>query len=145
VDGLLSASAFRAGQYLTFRLAGREFAVDGERVRGILPLHEMIATAEAPQAPLWAEGFASLGRQYFPVIDLRRKLRLQAPAHGRDPMIVVLEHTPDESLKLVGFVADRISGLVKARERDYRGGKLRTGGRPRRVLDPDALLIPGAF
>lgn len=55
-------------------------------------------------------------------------------------MIVVAEVNVAEGLQLVGFVADRVSDVVTARERDYTRGKLRTGGRPRVVLDPDAIL-----
>jgi chemotaxis signal transduction protein len=140
VDCLLADTAFRPGQYLTFRLAGQDFAVEANRVRGILPVHEMVMLAETLQcSPAWAEGVASLSGRDFLVIDLRRKLKLLAPARGRDPMIVVLEYTAPQGLQLVGFVADRVSGLVQARERDYRRGKLHTAGRPRRVLDPDAI------
>jgi chemotaxis signal transduction protein len=140
VDCLLAAEAFRPGQYLTFRLAGQDFAVDADRVRGILPLHEMALLAETPPcSPAWAEGVASLGGEDFPVVDLRRRLQLPAPRRGRDPMIVVVEHATPAGLQLVGFVADRVAGLVKARASDYRRAKLRTSGRPRRVLDPDAI------
>jgi len=55
-------------------------------------------------------------------------------------VIVVAEVNVAEGLQLVGFVADRVSDVVTARERDYTRGKLRTGGRPRVVLDPDAIL-----
>jgi len=139
VDCLLSAAAFRPGRYLTFRLAGQDFAVDADRVRGIVPLHEMVLLAETPLSPAWAEGVASLGGHDFPVIDLRSRLQLPAPRRGRDPMIVVVEHAASVGLQLVGFVADRVAGLVKARADDYRHGKLRTRGRPRRILDLDAI------
>jgi hypothetical protein len=42
--------------------------------------------------------------------------------------------------QLAGFVADRVSEIVEVRERDLRGGKLRAGGRPRAVLNPNVLL-----
>jgi chemotaxis signal transduction protein len=140
VDCLLDAAAFRPGRYLAFRIAGQEFAVDAGRVRGILPIHELAAIEEAlPCSPACAEGVASLGGRDFPVIDLRSKLRLRAPARGRERVIVVVEHAAPQGWQLVGFVADRVSGLIKARENDYRRGKLHTPGRPRRILDPDAI------
>jgi chemotaxis signal transduction protein len=133
---------FRPGQYLTFRLARREFAVDASRVRAILPFHEL-----APIGPRaggrtgWLAGFASLeGGLHFPVIDLAAKLRLPAAARARQPSIVVLETATPDGLRLAGFVADGVSDVVTARERDFRSGKLRMGGRPRRVLDPDSIL-----
>jgi chemotaxis signal transduction protein len=141
VDCLLDAAAFRPGQYLTFRLAGQHLAIRADCVRGILPLHELAVFSEAGLGQAHsAAGFASLGGQGFPVIDLRRKLRIAAPARGREPMIVVLKQSAPEG-QLVGFVADRVSGVIDARERDYRHGKLHTSGRPRRVLDPDAIVV----
>ena len=140
MDCLLAAAAFRPGTYLAFRLAGQEFAIEARCVRGILPVHEMDALSEPSDwPPEWAQGVATLGGQDFPVVDLRRKLHLPRPARGRDPMIVVLEGGASERFRLVGFVADRVSGIVKAREYDYRRGKLRASGRPRRVLDVDAI------
>jgi chemotaxis signal transduction protein len=140
VDCLLADAAYRPGRYLAFRIAGQEFAIDAGRVRGILPIHEMAAIEEASAcSPACAEGVASLGGWDFQVIDLRSRLRLSRPARGRDRMIVVVEHAAPQGWQLVGFVADRVSGLIKARENDYRRGKLHTPGRPRRLLDPDAI------
>jgi hypothetical protein len=44
---------------------------------------------------------------------------------------------------LAGFVADSISGLVHARQRDFRNGKLRIG-RPRPILHPESLTLTAA-
>jgi chemotaxis signal transduction protein len=74
------------------------------------------------------------------VVDLRGKLHLAPGVRGRDPVIVVVEVNTTVGLQLAGFIADRVSNVVTARERDYRRGKLRTGGRPRIVLDPDSIL-----
>jgi hypothetical protein len=48
-------------------------------------------------------------------------------------------------LDLASFVADYVSDPVSASPRDFRGGKLRAGGRPRRVLDPDSLAGAPSF
>jgi chemotaxis signal transduction protein len=109
------------GKYLTFRIAGREFAMDATRVRGILPIHE-------------------LGGRDFPVIDLRSKLGLTKASGGRMPCIVVVEVGANDETRLVGFVADRVSDVVQLRKRDLRNGMTRGKGRPRRVLDPDVIL-----
>jgi chemotaxis signal transduction protein len=143
-------AAFRPGRYLTFRMAQREFAMEAERVRGILPLRELSelslpaarsCTAGLP-VPLqeWVRGIASLHGREFLVIDLAGKLRLPQPVHGRDPVILVAEVNTAQGLQLVGFIADRACDVIVARERDYRLGKLRRGGRPRIVLDPDIVL-----
>ena len=130
---LLDAAAFRAGQYLTFRIAREDFAVEAERVRGILPLHEIANLREVQPGLL---GVVWLGEREVRLVDLCGRLGLAESARGREPMIVVVERGSGE---LLGFVADRVSGLVEARHRHYSRGKLRAGGRPRRVLDPEAL------
>ncbi len=100
-------------EYLPFRIAGRDFVVDASRVRAIVPF-------EGPQH-----------RHTVPVIDLRKALGLPGIVYGRRPILVVLDST--------SFVADYVSDLIRASQKDCRGGKLRAGGRPKWVLDPDSL------
>jgi purine-binding chemotaxis protein CheW len=122
-----------AGKYLTFRVARQDFAVSADCVRGILPVHEMVAL-ETPHN--FVCGFAAVGGRDFPVVDLRAKLDIPHGSHGREPFIVVVE----TSGKLAGFIADRISEVLDLRPRDFRNGAVRGHGRPRRVLDPDQIM-----
>jgi chemotaxis signal transduction protein len=77
------------------------------------------------------------------VIDLRGRLGLTHASYGRHPCIVVIENGAPESPRLTGFIADRVSQLIYARDRDFSFGKFYRGGKPRRVLDP-ALLLASA-
>jgi chemotaxis signal transduction protein len=99
-------------QYLPFRISGRDFVVDASRVRAIVPF-------EGPDH-----------RHAVPLIDLRERLGLPEVC-GRRQFLVVLESA--------SFVADYVSDLIRASQKDCRRGKLHTGGRPRWVLDPDSL------
>ena len=116
------------------------------RVRGILPVREMTPLQDngAPvgfsRPQEWTCGFAALQGRDFPVLDLRGKLGLAHGSHGRSPCIIVVELDGLHGPQLTGFIADRVSEIVQARERDFSRGKLRNGGRPRTVLDPDVLL-----
>jgi chemotaxis signal transduction protein len=125
--------AFKPGKYLTFRVARKDFAMPTDRVRGILPMHEM---SPLHVTHAWLCGFTCIAGRDLPVVDLRAKLGIARGSHGREPFIVVVE-TEDH---LLGFVADRISELIDARARDFRNGMLRTPGRPRKVLDPDRIM-----
>jgi chemotaxis signal transduction protein len=125
--------SFKAGQYLTFRVARQDFAMNAEFVRGILPMHEMVALEAAHE---WISGFAAIGGRDFPVIDLRAKLEIAHGSHGREPFIIVVETTG----RLAGFIADRVSEVLELRQRDFRNGALRGYGRPRRVLDPNQIM-----
>jgi chemotaxis signal transduction protein len=124
---------YKAGKYLTFRVARQDFAMRADCVRGILPMHEMISL-EAPHE--WIRGFAAVGGRDFPVVDLSSKLDIAPGSHGREPFIVAVE----VGGRLAGFVADRVTEVVDLRVRDFRGGIARAQGRPRRVLDPDQIM-----
>ena len=110
-------------QYLPFRIAGLDFVVDASRVRAIVPF-------EGP-------------REDLPVFDLRKRLGLPPIFYGRRPLLVVVETKVIES-GLAGFAVDYVSDVMSSSPRDrYSGGKLRARGRPRWLLDPDSLRIPG--
>ncbi len=124
---------YKAGKYLTFRVARQDFAMLAECVRGILPMHELAPLETAHE---WICGFAAVGGRDFPVVDLRAKLGIAHGSHGREPFIVVVE----AGTRLVGFVADRVSEVIAVRQRDFRRGMVRTQGRPRRVLEPEGIM-----
>jgi chemotaxis signal transduction protein len=126
---------YKAGKYLTFRVARQDFAMSADCVRGILPVHEMLAL-ETPHN--FVCGFAAAGGRDFPVLDLRAKLDIPHGSHGREPFIIVVE----TGGRLAGFIADRISEVLELRSRDFRNGAVRGHGRPRRVLDPDQIMTP---
>ena len=116
-----------------------------DRVRGIVPAKEM-QKVEKPESGLIRFfgngmcGFASIRGRDFPVIDVRARLGLPAGRQGRQPCIVAVEIETPEGRRLAGFLADRISEIVHVRERDFHLGKLRLGGRPRVMFDPQSLL-----
>ena len=122
-------------RYLTFRVARQDFAIDAERVRGILPSHELVAVPGT--RPSFA-GIASLSGRPLAVFDLRVKLGLRHGNQGNRPRIVVIEAGAGEG-RLAGFIADRVSDVVTYRNRDFSHGAFRGNGRPRRLLDPDQI------
>jgi chemotaxis signal transduction protein len=111
-------------EYLPFRVAGRDFVVDASRVRAIVPFNRMDPGGHGSPVP---------------VIDLRERLCLPPVFYGRRPLLVVLSREEG----LASFVADYVSDPIRGSERDCRRGKLRAGGRPKWVLDPDSLRIAG--
>lgn len=132
---------FQPGEYLTFRLARQPFAIESRWVKAILPACQFTPMAQTDRTdPQWLIGHAQTGGQRFPVIDLRGRLELTPGAPGREPCIVAVDVSGGDGFPLlVGFIADRVSEVVKARARDFRQGKLRLG-RPRRVLQPEEIL-----
>jgi chemotaxis signal transduction protein len=142
-------------QYLTCRVARQDFAMLASRVRGILPIHDLLPI-EAPEAadpepglsnsgPRLSDfgmirGVATLRGRDLPVVDLRHRLGIAQGPHGRQPHVIVVEVGSESGPRLLGFVADRISEVVTMRERDFRNGSVRLNGRARRVLNPDLIL-----
>ena len=108
-------------EYLPFRFAGRDFVVDASRVHAIVPF-------EGPD------------HHPVPVVDLRQRLGLPPVFYGRRPVMVILRTEACEA-GLAGFAADYVSDVINESPERCRGGKLRTRGRPKWVLDPDSLLI----
>jgi len=130
------AAGFKS--YLTFRVARQDFAIDAGRVRGILPLDDLVAVPRTP--PAFA-GIASLGGRPLAVFDLRVKLGLPRVSQGSQPRVVVIEVIVGKNCRhLAGFIADRVSGVVVYRDRDLSHGALRGNGRPRRLLDADQIV-----
>ena len=111
--------------------------MDASRVRGIMPAQELVPI-DTPHP--WICGFAALLGRDFPVVDLRGKLGIARGSHGRLPCVVVVEVMARSGTRLLGFVADRVSDIVTLRDRDFHHGTVRTGGRSRRVLDPNEIL-----
>jgi purine-binding chemotaxis protein CheW len=121
-------------QFITFRVARQDFAIDATRIRGLLPLHEM-TLLERPNE--WVCGITSIRGHDFPVVDLRGKLGILPGSHGRLPCVMVVEAA---GARLIGFIADRVSEVIDLRECDFQDGHVRVGGRTRRLLDPDQIL-----
>ena len=124
---------YKAGKYLTLRVARQDFALSAEYVRAILPMHEMVALEAAHS---YICGFAAVGGRDFPVVDLRAKLGMPHGSRGKDPLIVVV--AVEE--RIAGFIADCVSDVLDLRSRDFRNGAVRGHGRPRRVLDPSQVV-----
>jgi chemotaxis signal transduction protein len=134
---VLSSRAGGFKNYLTFRVARQDFAIDAGRVRGILPLDDLVAVPRT--RPSFA-GIASLDGQPLPVFNLHVKLRLPHASQGSQRRIIVIAIGSGEGRRLAGFIADRVSDVVIYRERELSHGALRGNGRPRRLLDPDQVV-----
>lgn len=119
-------------------MAKLDFAMPADSIRGMLQWQDLVATEDPSEAFL--AGIASLRGHLFPVVDVARKFDLPKGARGRSPCIVAVEIQGANGPALVGFVADVVTEIVRARERDFSRGKLRARGRPRIVFDPQLVL-----
>ncbi|HEX7085414.1 MAG TPA: chemotaxis protein CheW [Vicinamibacterales bacterium] len=150
-----------AGKYLTFTLAGEDYAVGVLKVREIIKLLDITSV---PQVPRHVKGVVNLRGKVIPVVDLRLKFGFEEQAYTDRTCIVVVEVAMPSSTALMGIVVDSVSDVLTlsaadleappefgARaSADYILGVATVKGRVKilldldRVLGADAALTPGA-
>lgn len=92
-------------QLVTFRLGGRDFAVNIFQVERILRYQE---PAPLPQAPDFLEGVAQYGDAVVPVVDLRKRVNVDAPVED-ETRIMILELESER----IGIVVDAVLEVLK--------------------------------
>ncbi|HET8799468.1 MAG TPA: chemotaxis protein CheW [Thermoanaerobaculia bacterium] len=97
-------------QYLTFAVAGEEYAIPILRVREIL---EYSRLTRVPSTPSYIRGVINLRGSVVPVIDLAVKFGFAESAITRTTCIVVVEiGTPGETT-IMGVIADSVRQVVE--------------------------------
>jgi purine-binding chemotaxis protein CheW len=100
-----------AGQYVVFRLGKEEYAFDITAVKEIRDLEQV---AKVHRSPSYIEGVMNLRGKLVTVIDLRKRLSIEARAHDEMSKIVVIE-APDAP---VGFLVDEVTEVVRVGKED---------------------------
>ena len=104
-------------QYLTFLLAGEEYAI------GILKVKEIIeydTVTVVPQTPRWIRGVINLRGSVVPVVDLAVKFGLEERTVTRTTCIVILEGQLENQNTTMGIVADSVNQVVDLTADDIR-------------------------
>lgn len=96
-------------QYVTFHIAGEEYAIGITRVREII---EYDTVTRVPKTPAFIRGVINLRGAVLPVIDLAVKFGLPERAATRSTCIVVLEAFFDNEVTPMGLIADAINQVV---------------------------------
>ena len=95
----------RAGQYLTFTLAGQLYGVPIESVREI---NQMSEITEVPRTPEFVEGVMNLRGTVLPVVDLRKKFAVSVSEYTKNTCIVVI----DVDFGPVGMIVDSVKDVA---------------------------------
>ncbi len=90
-------------ELIVFTLKGEKFGIEIEKVREI---SEMVDVTRVPLAPPYVEGITNLRGEIVPIISLRKRFELGEVEGGE---VILIE----EKGKPVGFVVDKILGIVK--------------------------------
>jgi purine-binding chemotaxis protein CheW len=96
-------------QYLTFYLAGEEYAIGILRVKEIL---EYDTLTPVPQTPPAIRGVINLRGRVVPVVDLAVKFGLPATPITKRTCIVIVEVALDGQPTVMGVMADAVSQVM---------------------------------
>lgn len=102
-------NSFDHTQYLTFHLAGEEYAV------GILQVREIITygtLTKVPHTPPSIRGVINLRGNVVPVVDLGLKFGLTDNPVTDRTCIVIVEANINESRTIMGIIADSVSQVI---------------------------------
>ena len=108
-------NSFDHTQYLTFHLAGEEYAV------GILQIREIITygtLTKVPHTPPSIRGVINLRGNVVPVVDLGRKFGLTASPVTDRTCIVIVEANINENRTVTGVIADSVSQVISMSDND---------------------------
>jgi len=96
-------------QYLTFFLAGEEYAISILQVTDII---ECGSVTRVPGTPPWIRGVHNLRGTVVPVIDLAIKFGLPATEITRRTCVVIVELRVDDESMIMGVMADSVHQVV---------------------------------
>jgi purine-binding chemotaxis protein CheW len=150
------ALAHGSAQYLTFLLAGEEYAVPILKVREII---EYDVVTKVPSAPPAIRGVFNLRGRVVPAVDLGVRFGLPPTEVTKRTCIVIVELVGDGPAVVLGVIADAVNQVVQLEAADIEPpptfgtrvegafllGLARVGRKFALLLDLDRVLGPGAL
>jgi purine-binding chemotaxis protein CheW len=96
-------------QYLSFFIAGEEYAVGILRVKEILEFGNL---TRIPTTPVWIRGIINLRGAGVPVVDLAVKLGLPETPVTKRTCVVILETQLEKTARTMGIMVDSVSQVM---------------------------------
>ncbi len=125
--GAASAGDARV-QLCTFRIGGEDYAIDIMRVREII--HPLPITP-VPRAPAFVEGVVRLRGEVIPVLDVRKRLGVEARPPTRKSRFLIV----NVAGRRIGLVVDEVCEVLRLPRSDIRAAPaLGAPGTPRFFL-----------
>lgn len=97
-------------QYLTFCLAGEEYAINILRVKEII---EYDVVTKVPKTPAWIRGVINLRGNVVPVVDLAVKFGMEPSPRTKLSCIIIVEFEGKGEDVVMGVVADSVSQVIE--------------------------------
>jgi purine-binding chemotaxis protein CheW len=107
--------AAKAGQYLTFFIAGEEYAISILKVREVIEYDTLTAV---PNTPAWIRGVVNVRGSVLPVVDLGVKFGLPASVISKFSCIVITEVDSEGEKLTLGVLADSVSQVIEFAENE---------------------------
>jgi purine-binding chemotaxis protein CheW len=127
-QGGAAAAADALVQLCTFRIGGEDYAIDVMRVREII--HPLPITP-VPRAPAFVEGVVRLRGEVVPVLDVRKRLGVEARPPSRKSRFLVV----NVAGRRIGLVVDEVCEVLRLPRSDLRAAPaLGAPGTPRFFL-----------
>ena len=104
--GLDDDAANPTEQVVSFRLANEEYGLDIMRVQEIILMGQI---TEIPEVPHYIRGLINLRGKIIPIVDLRKRFRLEATEAGEHTRIIVV-NAADNTF---GIVVDAVSEVLR--------------------------------
>ena len=105
-------------QYLTFFLAGEEYAISILKVTEII---ECTSLTKVPGAPVWIRGVLNLRGAVVPVVDLATKFGLSHTTVTPRTCVVIVELRVDDERAVMGVMADAVHQVVELSPDEIQG------------------------
>lgn len=93
-------------QLVSFNIGSEEFGVEILQVKEI---NRMVEITKVPQAPHYVEGVINLRGKVIPIIDLRKRFKLEVKKYDKSTRIVVV----DISGTIMGMIVDAVSEVLR--------------------------------
>lgn len=97
-------------EWLSFKLAGLDYAVDILRVQEIRVWQ---AATRIPYSPNYVNGLINLRGAIVPIVDLRLRLGLEPKDYDAETVVLIMDVELDEGSKTLGIIVDAISEVVQ--------------------------------
>jgi purine-binding chemotaxis protein CheW len=108
-------------QLVSFKIGKEEFGVDILKVQEII---RMMKITRVPNSPDYVDGVVNLRGKVIPVVDLRKRLRMEMKERDKNTRIIVVEL---ES-KTIGFIVDEVSEVLRI---------------PQNITEPPPKMVSG--
>ncbi len=93
-------------QLVTFEVGSEEFAID---ILSVQEINRMMELTRVPKSPPEVEGVINLRGRIIPVLDLRKRFRMEAGEQNEHSRIVVVEVEG----RMTGFIVDRVHEVLR--------------------------------